>query len=53
MAGWPISALVGGLLMARTSLVTPLLAGAAMKLAYDVLLYRAFHGLRPPEERAR
>jgi MFS family permease len=51
MASWPISALAGGVLMARASLVAPLVIGAAMKLAYDVLLYRAFRRIHPPEER--
>jgi MFS family permease len=50
MAGWPISALAGGVLMARASLVAPLVVGAAMKLAYDALLYRAFRRTQPPEE---
>jgi predicted MFS family arabinose efflux permease len=50
MAAWPVSSLLGGLLMARTSLAAPLVIGAAMKLVYDVLLYRAFRRVRPPEE---
>ncbi len=32
------------------SLFVPLVIGAAMKIAYDVLLYLAFRGARPPEE---
>jgi len=24
--------------------------GAAMKIAYDILLWRAFRGIKPPEE---
>jgi MFS family permease len=52
MAAWPVSTLIGGVLMARASLVAPLVVGAAMKLVYDVLLYRAFRRVRPPEERA-
>jgi MFS family permease len=50
MAGWPISALAGGVLMARASLVAPLIIGAAMKLAYDALLYRAFRRVQLPRE---
>lgn len=50
MAAWPVSSLAGGVLMARASLVAPLVAGAAMKLLYDVLLYRAFRRVQPPEE---
>jgi hypothetical protein len=52
MAAWPVSSLAGGVLMARASLVAPLVIGAAMKLLYDVLLYRAFRRVRPPEERS-
>jgi hypothetical protein len=37
--------------MAHLSLVAPLVLGASMKLLYDVLLYRAFRSVRPPEER--
>lgn len=32
------------------SLLAPLLVGAGMKILYDVLLYFAFRGVRPPEE---
>jgi MFS family permease len=52
MAAWPVSSVIGGILMTRESLVAPLVVGAAMKLLYDVLLYRAFRRVRPPEERA-
>ena len=38
--------------MQQGSLATPLVAGAAMKVAYDLLLWRAFRGLKPPEEEA-
>jgi MFS family permease len=52
MAAWPVSSVIGGVLMTRESLVAPLVVGAAMKLLYDLLLYRAFRRVRPPEERA-
>ena len=39
-------------MMSEGSMVTPLLVGAALKIAYDVLLYLAFRNLRPPEELA-
>jgi hypothetical protein len=32
--------------------MTPLVAGAAMKIAYDLLLWREFRAVRPPEEHA-
>jgi len=34
------------------SIWLPLVIGAAMKITYDVLLWRAFQKLRPPEEAA-
>jgi hypothetical protein len=36
--------------MQGTALGAPLVVGAAMKIAYDLLLYRAFKERRPPEE---
>jgi predicted MFS family arabinose efflux permease len=53
MSAWPVSALAGGLLVTRTALVAPLVVGALLKLAYDVLLFRAFRRVRPPEEVGR
>jgi hypothetical protein len=41
-----------GLFMNRASAAAPFLIGAAMKIAYDLLLYAAFRRLRPPEEAA-
>jgi hypothetical protein len=40
-----------GILMQGTSLAVPLIIGAVMKVAYDILLYAAFRNLKPPEER--
>ena len=51
MGGWAVAPALAGLFMARVSLLFPLLAGAALKIAYDILLYRAFRSVRPPEER--
>jgi len=51
LAGWALSPFVAGALMQGTSIVAPLVVGAAMKIAYDVLLYVSFRGLPPPEER--
>jgi len=52
MAAWSVAPSFAGLFMQGVSLATPLFVGAGMKIVYDVLLYRAFRGLRPPEERA-
>ena len=38
---------VAGLLLPRAAL----LVGAGLKISYDLLLYRAFRSVRPPEER--
>jgi hypothetical protein len=32
------------------SMYLPLVIGAGMKIRYDLLLWRAFRGTRPPEE---
>ncbi len=52
LAAWAVAPAFAGMLMSSASLATPLLAGAAMKVAYDLLLYAAFRRHRPPEERA-
>jgi hypothetical protein len=39
--------------MQGVSLATPLLVGAAIKIAYDVALYLAFRRRRPLEEASR
>jgi len=45
-----IAPFIGGHLMQHGSLATPLIVGASLKIAYDLLLYAAFRNLRPPEE---
>jgi MFS family permease len=49
MCGWAIGPLIAGPAMG-VSLGAPLVTGAGMKISYDLLLYRAFRHLRPPEE---
>jgi MFS family permease len=53
LAGWATGPAVAGLLMGTVSFATPLVVGAAMKVAYDGVLWAAFRRLRPPEETAR
>jgi MFS family permease len=53
MAGWAVAPAFAGLLMEDVSLMLPLAVGAGMKIGYDLLLWRAFRHLEPPEERAR
>ena len=49
--GWAASPVIAGALMAGRSLSTPLFVGAGIKIAYDLLLYRAFRNLRASQER--
>ncbi len=51
LAGWAVAPIVAGALMQSHSLAMPLLVGAGVKIAYDVLLYVAFRARKPPEER--
>ena len=50
LAGWAVGPAVAGWLMIGTSLAAPLVVGAALKIVYDVALWRAFRNLHPPEE---
>ncbi|MEW6270642.1 MAG: MFS transporter [Thermodesulfobacteriota bacterium] len=50
LGGWAAAPFAAGTLMQAGSLAAPLLVGAALKLAYDALLYVGFRALRPPEE---
>jgi len=52
-AGWAVSPFFAGILMHNVSLATPLLVGAAIKIAYDLALFLAFRNLRPREELQR
>jgi len=52
--GAALSPLFAGLLFAHPSLINvPFYIAGVLKIVYDVLLYRAFRSLRPPEEMAR
>ena len=50
MAGWAVAPAIAGLLMTGTSLAAPLVVGASLKILYDLVLWRAFRKVRPPEE---
>lgn len=52
MGGWAVAPFAAGFLMQGLALAAPLLVGAGMKIGYDLLLYRSFRDLKPPEERA-
>jgi hypothetical protein len=50
LATWAVAPVVAGAIMGTDQLFAPLVIGAAMKIAYDLLLWRAFRHVRPPEE---
>jgi len=50
LGAWAVAPGFAGLLMRGVTLGTPLIVGAGMKIAYDMLLYAAFKRHRPPEE---
>ena len=50
-AGRMVSPALAGAAMQAGALWLPLVAGAAIKIAYDVLLWRSFRQIKPPEER--
>lgn len=50
LAGWAIAPAFAGYLMSGSNLALPLLIGAGMKVAYDLMLWRSFRRVRPPEE---
>ncbi|MFN0059042.1 MAG: MFS transporter [Planctomycetota bacterium] len=51
LAGWAVAPACAGLFMRDVGILTPLLIGAGLKIAYDGLLYAAFRAQRVPEER--
>lgn len=50
LGGWAVAPGFAGFLMGGLALGTPLFIGAGMKITYDLLLWRAFNQLKPPEE---
>jgi len=47
---WALGSSISGFLMRGVSFGAPLVIGGSLKIAYDLLLYRSFRRLRPPEE---
>jgi hypothetical protein len=47
---WAVGPSVAGIVMQNVALAGPLIIGGALKIGYDLLLYRAFRHIRPPEE---
>jgi MFS family permease len=50
LVSWAVAPALAGALMTGDSMYLPLIIGAGMKVTYDLLLWRAFKGLPPPEE---
>jgi predicted MFS family arabinose efflux permease len=49
---WAASSSVAGWFMQRVAFSAPLFLGGGLKIGYDILLWRAFRHVRPPEEAA-
>jgi MFS family permease len=47
---WAVGPSFAGLVMQYIALAGPLVIGGALKVVYDLLLYRTFRHVRPPEE---
>jgi MFS family permease len=47
---WALGPMLAGWMMGGLALAAPLLAGAGLKVVYDLLLFASFRRLRPPEE---
>ena len=50
--GWAIGPPIAGAVMQYVVLAAPLFIGGGMKIVYDIVLYRSFRHVRPPEETA-
>lgn len=49
--GWAVGSSLAGVFMQGIAFSAPLVVGGGLKISYDVLLYRSFRHLKPPEER--
>lgn len=47
---WAVGPSFAGVVMQHVALAGPLVIGGALKIGYDLLLFRAFRHVRPPEE---
>lgn len=47
---WAAASSISGIIMQRLAFSAPLVLGGALKIFYDLLLYRNFRHLKPPEE---
>ncbi len=49
---WATAPVLAGPLMSAFAVWTPLVVGPVIKVAYDILLFKSFNHIKPPEERA-
>ncbi len=49
-AGWAAASSLSGVAMQNIAFSAPLVLGGTLKIVYDILLYRSFRHLKPPEE---
>jgi predicted MFS family arabinose efflux permease len=49
---WAAASSTAGVLMQDVAFSMPLLLGGGMKIVYDILLWRAFRHVKPPEEQS-
>jgi MFS family permease len=52
VAAWAVAPAFAGLIMTDETMFLPLVIGAGMKIGYDLMLWRAFRGIKPPEEQS-
>jgi hypothetical protein len=48
---WAVGSATAGVAMQVFGFSTPLFIGGGAKIVYDILLYKSFRRLKPPEER--
>jgi MFS family permease len=53
LGSWAVGPALAGWMMGGLGLAAPLVAGASLKVIYDLLLFTSFRRLRPPEESGR
>jgi MFS family permease len=51
--GWAVSPMIAGVLMQGAGLGVPLVVAGVLKITYDLLLWREFRKVEPPEEKQR
>jgi MFS family permease len=51
--GWAVSPMIAGVLMQGAGLGVPLVCAGVLKITYDLLLWREFRKVEPPEEKQR